>query len=55
MNTRDVVTRYYELDNGGDWDAWCDLFSVDQLVDERLAGRVEGRETLREMAGPSPS
>jgi ketosteroid isomerase-like protein len=49
MNTRDVVTRYYELANAGDWDAWCDLFAVDQVMDEQLAGRVEGRETLREM------
>ncbi len=49
METRDVVTRYYELANAGGWDAWCDLFAVDQVMDEQLAGRVEGRETLREM------
>jgi ketosteroid isomerase-like protein len=49
MDTRDVVVRYYELANAGDWDAWCDLFAVDQVMDEQLAGHIEGRETLREM------
>jgi ketosteroid isomerase-like protein len=49
MNTKDVVTRYYELANAGDWDPWCDLFAPDQTMDEQLAGHVEGRETLREM------
>lgn len=49
METRDVLTRYYELANQGDWDAWTDLFAPDQVMDEQLAGHVEGRETLREM------
>jgi len=49
MNAREVVTRYYELANAGDWDAWCDLFTADQVMDEQLAGHIEGRETLREM------
>jgi len=49
LETRDVVNRYYELANAGDWDAWCDLFAADQVMDEQLAGRVEGRETLRGM------
>ncbi|MGC9670568.1 nuclear transport factor 2 family protein [Planosporangium sp. 12N6] len=49
MDTRDVVDRYYALANAGDWDAWCDLFDPDQVMDEQLAGHVAGRETLREM------
>ncbi len=55
METRDVVTRYYELANAGDWDAWCDLFAADQVMDEQLAGRVEGREPLREMMRGFPT
>lgn len=47
--TREVVDRYYALANAGDWDAWCDLFAADQVMDEQLAGHVEGREPLREM------
>ncbi|MEU3454711.1 nuclear transport factor 2 family protein [Micromonospora sp. NPDC006766] len=49
MNTREVVNRYYELANAGDWDAWCDLFAADQVMDEQLAGPVKGRDTLRDM------
>lgn len=55
MDARDVVTRYYELANAGDWDSWSDLFAADVVVDEQLAGRVEGRETLRSMMKGFPS
>ena len=55
MNPRDVVTRYYELANVGDWDGWCDLFAADQVMDEQLAGHIEGRETLRQMMKGFPS
>jgi uncharacterized protein (TIGR02246 family) len=49
MNTREVVDRYYTLANAGDWDTWCDLFTTDLVMDEQLAGHIEGRETLRGM------
>jgi ketosteroid isomerase-like protein len=55
MNIRDVVTRYYELANSGDWDAWTDLFAADQVMDEQLAGHIEGRETLRRMMQGFPA
>lgn len=52
MDTRNVVTRYYELANQGDWQAWTDLFAPDQVMDEQLAGHIEGQQSLREiMAG----
>jgi len=54
VDTKAVVTRYYELANAGNWDAWCDLFAVDQVMDEQLAGHVEGRETLRTMMAGFP-
>ncbi|MDI6100440.1 nuclear transport factor 2 family protein [Actinoplanes sp. NEAU-A12] len=54
MDTRAVVTRYYELANAGNWDEWCDLFAEDQVMDEQLAGHVEGRETLRKMMAGFP-
>lgn len=50
MDTREVVNRYYELANAGEWNAWSDLFAPDQSMDEQIAGHIEGRETLREMA-----
>ena len=37
----DVIDRYYETANAGDWDAWCDLFTDDQVMDEQLAGHIE--------------
>jgi len=55
MDTRDVVVRYYELANQGDWDGWTDLFSDDQVMDEQLAGRVEGQDTLRQMMKGFPA
>jgi ketosteroid isomerase-like protein len=55
MNVAEVVTRYYELANKGDWDAFCDLFAPNQVMDEQLAGHVEGRETLRAMMRGFPN
>ena len=49
MNTRDAVAKYYEYANAGDWDAWCGLFAEDQVMDEQLAGHIEGLATLRTM------
>jgi ketosteroid isomerase-like protein len=49
MNVAEIVTKYYELANQGAWDAWCDLFAPNQVMDEQLAGHIEGRETLRDM------
>ncbi|MFJ8083605.1 nuclear transport factor 2 family protein [Streptomyces sp. NPDC096205] len=49
MDTRGVIERYYELANKGDWSAWTDLFAEDQVMDEQLAGHVEGQQTLRDM------
>ncbi|ONI82927.1 hypothetical protein ALI144C_17890 [Actinosynnema sp. ALI-1.44] len=49
MNTKDVLVKYYEYANAGDWDSWCDLFAERMVMDEQLAGHIEGRETLRTM------
>ena len=44
---QDVIDRYYETANAGDWDAWCDLFTDDMVMDEQLAGHIEALATLR--------
>lgn len=49
MNNRDIIEAYYRHANAGDWMAWCDLFADDQVMDEQLAGHIEGLSTLREM------
>jgi uncharacterized protein (TIGR02246 family) len=47
-DTSDVVQRYYRLANAGDWAGWADLFTDDQVMDEQLAGHLEGQEALRQ-------
>lgn len=40
---------YYRYANEGDWEAWCDLFTEDMVMDEQLAGHIEGLDALRPM------
>jgi len=47
--TRAVIDAYYTHANAGNWDAWCDLFSENQVMDEQLAGHIETLSTLRPM------
>jgi len=49
LSTAEIVNQYYELANAGQWDAWCDLFAPNQVMDEQLAGHVETQDTLRDM------
>ena len=47
METREVIDRYYESVNAGDWDTWLTLFADDVVLEEQLAGHLEGIEILR--------
>lgn len=47
--TRAVIDAYYRHANAGDWDAWCDLFADDMVMDEQLAGHIETLAALRPM------
>ena len=49
MTVREIIETYYLHANNGDWTAWCDLFHDDQVMDEQLAGHIEGLSILREM------
>ena len=44
-----VIDHYDETANAGRRDAWCDLFTDDQVMDEQLAGHIESLATLRPM------
>jgi ketosteroid isomerase-like protein len=48
MTPREVLDEYYRLVNGGDWDRWYNLFAETTVLDEQLAGRIEGLAALRE-------
>jgi ketosteroid isomerase-like protein len=50
-DTRDVINTYYESVNRGDWDTWLTLFDDKVVVDEQLAGHVEGIGILRGAIG----
>jgi ketosteroid isomerase-like protein len=47
MDTKKVITDYYQSANTGDWERWLSLFDDNVVVDEQLAGHVEGIEILR--------
>lgn len=49
MTPKETLEAYYKTANAGDWSAWCDLFTDDMIMDEQLAGRIEGLATLRPM------
>jgi ketosteroid isomerase-like protein len=49
VNPREIIDQYYKHANAGNWDAWCNLFADDMVMDEQLAGRIEGLATLRPM------
>lgn len=54
MTSKEIIEKYFEYANAGKWDAWCDLFSEDMVYVEQLAGRIEGRETIRPMMAGFP-
>lgn len=49
MDNHEIIKKYYEYANAGKWDAWCDLFDEDMVMDEQLAGHIEKLATLRPM------
>lgn len=49
MTPKEVIDKYYEYANAGDWDSWLQLFAPDTVLDEQLAGHIEGLDALREL------
>jgi ketosteroid isomerase-like protein len=49
MENHEIVRKYYEYASAGKWDAWCDLFTEDMVMDEQLAGNIVGLAKLRPM------
>lgn len=43
---REVLGKYYEYGNAGDWENWLTLMDSNVVVDEQLAGHAEGAATL---------
>jgi ketosteroid isomerase-like protein len=51
MNTQDIINKYYESANAGDWNTWVSLFADNMVMDEQLAGHLEGIQILRSAIG----
>ncbi|MFA5262397.1 MAG: nuclear transport factor 2 family protein [Opitutaceae bacterium] len=51
MTTREIIDTYYSSVNRGDWDTWLTLFAENVVIDEQLAGHVEGAAILRGAVG----
>lgn len=49
--TSTVINTYYNSVNQGDWDTWLSLFADDIVVDEQLAGHIEGIGIMRGAVG----
>ena len=47
MDTRQIVTDYFDCINRGDWDGWLLLFAEDAVMEDSVAPRMEGIEALR--------
>lgn len=45
--THEVVDRYYDYVNRGDWEGYLTLFADDVVTDEQLAGHLTGVAVLR--------
>lgn len=51
MTAKEVIDRYYETVNAGRWNEWLELFDDNIVIDEQLAGHLEGIEVLRGAIG----
>ncbi len=51
MNTQEVIDKYYDAANAGDWNTWLTLFDDNVVIDEQLAGHLVGIGTLRGAIG----
>ena len=41
-----MILAYYKSVNAGDWQTWLSLFQEDVVIDEQLAGHMEGLDSL---------
>lgn len=46
MNTSEVVHTYFDCVNSGRWDDYVELFDENIIMDEQLAGHIEGKTAV---------
>lgn len=47
---RDLMTAYYKAGSSGDWSTWLSLLDDNIIVDEQLAGRLEGIDAMKTLS-----
>ena len=50
MTTREVVQKYFDCINTGDWETWVALFDDNLVMDEALSGHLEGLQAMKDSA-----
>lgn len=46
MTTKEVITRYFECVNTGQWDQYVELFDENIIMEEQLLGHIEGKAAV---------
>ncbi len=47
MDTRELIQKYFDCVNSGDWNTWLTLFDEHAVMEDALSPRMEGLEALR--------
>lgn len=49
MTPKEVIDKYYQYANAGNWSLWLELFAENTVLDEQLAGHIESLNNLRKL------
>ena len=50
MTTREIIEKYFECINSGDWETWVTLFDDHVVMDEALSGHTKGVQAVKDSA-----
>jgi len=50
LTTKEIIEKYFECINSGDWETWVTLFDDRVVMDEALSGYTEGIQAMRDSA-----
>lgn len=46
MTTKEVIIKYFEFVNSGQWDQYVELFDEHIIMEEQLLGHIEGKAAV---------
>ena len=50
LTTKEVIEKYFECINSGNWETWLTLFDDHVVVDDALSGHMEGIQAMKDAA-----